>query len=80
MVKMCTGASAMHNFNANVYRCNEEVMFWRYQSPARVPGRSWLGLPYPKILISYISHTPCISYIPNIPDTPYTSYTLHPER
>ena len=27
MVKIRTGASAMHEFDINVYRCNEEVSF-----------------------------------------------------
>jgi len=44
MVNMCTGAHSMHKFGKDVYRWNQEVFFWRYQSPARFLGRSWTGL------------------------------------
>ena len=47
LVQMCTGSSAAHKVGANVYRSNKEVIFWRYQYPARYPGQPWTRLLLP---------------------------------
>jgi len=46
LVKLGTGTLASHVFLIfkTKYQCNQEVIFWRYQSPARFPGWSWTGL------------------------------------
>jgi len=41
LIKPGTGTRATHKVGKPLCRCNQEVDLWRYQSPARFPGRSW---------------------------------------